>query len=133
MSLELPADIEPYLQRDDMPFERLRGPACYGLELVVPDDLEERWDQHFDTRPDYLEEVQDAIATIYIGGANDLLHRLNDHNDGDVRKAALLQVCDIDSLYNVWWFESTDTAFDYESIIATDLQAKHPSLYFHQR
>lgn len=133
MSLELPGDIEPYLERDGFAFEQLRGPAVYGIELDVPEDLEGRWDRHFENRPDYLEDVQDAIATVYIGGANDLLRRLNDHNNGDKRKANLLEVCDIKCLYNVWWFSDSDRAFDYESIIATDLQAKHPQLYFHQR
>ena len=132
MSLELPGDIEPHMMTD-MAFERIRGAAVYCLELDPPDNIYEAWDQHFENRAPYLDEIDDAAGVRYVGAANDLLRRLNDHNDGEVRKSALLRVCDIASLHSVWWFDSADEAFERESKIATIMQNNRPELYIHSR
>lgn len=131
MSLSLPADIEPYL--DGQAFERIRGPAVYCLSLVRPEDVQSAWLDEFDNKAPYLDELAEADTAYYIGAANDLLHRLNDHNDRDVRKAALLRVCAINALENVWWFDSTDKAFQQESRIAIELANELPNCYVHQR
>jgi predicted GIY-YIG superfamily endonuclease len=130
MTLALPGDIERHLTEG---FDQLHDPAVYCLTLLRPPDVGAAWDRHFETRPDWFEEFSDADRVLYVGAANDLLHRLEDHVDGEVRKAALLRVCDIGALRNVWWFEDADRAFERESGIALTLQQEYPSAYVHQR
>lgn len=132
VGLSLPKAIEPHMI-DGMAFERIRGPAVYAIQLDPPEDIYTAWDQHFDHRPDYLTDVQAAKRVLYVGAANDLLRRLNDHNDGEKRKSALLRVCDIERLHSVFWFNDPDRAFERESGIATAIQNEHPSWYVHQR
>jgi len=130
--LSLPGDIEPHMMTD-MAFERIRGPAVYALTLDPPEDIYTAWDREFEHRAPYLDDIDDASGVIYVGAANDLLRRLNDHNDGEMRKSALLRVCDIDSLHSVWWFDDADRAFERESKIATVMQNERPQDYIHQR
>ena len=132
VTLSLPGCIEPHMMTD-MAFERIRGAAVYCLELEPPEDIYTEWDQHFENRAPYLDEIDDAQGVRYVGAANDLLRRLNDHNDGRVRKAALLRVCDIESLHSVYWFDDPDEAFERESKIATIMQNQHPDIYIHSR
>jgi predicted GIY-YIG superfamily endonuclease len=130
--LELPADIEPFLQ-DEHSHERIRGPAVYCLRLTRPDDLAAVWDAEFDTRPDYWDDLTDADGVLYVGSAKDLLSRLNDHADGEVRLTVLTTVCEINGLRNVWWVDDPDRRFIEESQIATMLQNQRPDLYTHSR
>lgn len=131
MALSLPEDVEPWLTED---YEQLRGPAVYALELNVPDNIREQWNQHYDVTPDYLEAIEAAERTLYVGAAKDLLHRLEDHNSRDVRKSALLRVCEIDRLANVWWFQEVDRAFERESGLAMMLNNQtDSSVFVHQR
>jgi len=132
MSLELPGCIEKHML-SDMALERMRGSAVYVLSLKTPEDIYSAWDEHFETRAPYLDDIDDADETLYVGAANDLLRRLNDHNDGQKRKAALLRVCEIDSLHSIWWFDSSDEAFERESKIATMMQNQRENTYVHQR
>lgn len=130
MSLTLPADVEPFLTdtNDDW-----TAPAVYALRLIPPDTVAEAWDRHFDTRPDYLESLRTATDVVYVGAASNLMHRLEDHRDGQVRKSALLQVCEIEGLRNIWWFDDPDRAFERESGIAIQLQNYYPDTFVHQR
>ena len=132
MSLQLPACIEPHMMTD-MAFERIRGAAVYVLELDPPDDIYTAWDEHFENRAPYLDEIDECAEVLYVGAANDLLRRLNDHNDGEVRKAALLRVCEIESLHSVYWFDDPDIAFERESAIATVIQNERGNAYVHCR
>ena len=132
MSLSLPADIEPFLD-DTHAFERIRGPACYLLSLERPSDVREAWNETFDVLPAYMDELESAQSAVYVGAANDLLRRLNDHANGEKRKAALLEVCDVVDLVEVWWFDSVEKAFERESMIATNLANEMSNVYVHQR
>jgi predicted GIY-YIG superfamily endonuclease len=132
MSLELPADAEPFLQ-DAHNFKRLRGAAVYALTLTRPENIGEVWDRYNDNRPDYWEELTDADGVVYVGAAKDLLARLSDHKDGEHRVPALMKVCEIDGLRNVWWVDSPDRRFIEESKLATMLQNERPDLYVHSR
>lgn len=130
MTLALPGDVEPHLTDG---FDQLHSPAVYALKLYRPPDVGAAWDREFDTRPPWFEEFRDAGEVFYVGAASDLLHRLEDHRDGEVRTAALLRVCDIAALRNVWWMPSADIAFERESGIALELQHEYPNVYVHSR
>ena len=130
--LELPADIEPFLQSEHS-HERIRGPAVYCLRLTRPDDLAAVWDVEFDTRPDYWDDLTDADGVLYVGSAKDLLSRLNDHANGEVRLTVLTEICEIDVLRNVFWVDDPDRRFIEESQIATMMQTNLPDQYVHSR
>jgi hypothetical protein len=132
MSLELPADAEPFLLEEHN-FKRLRGAAVYCLTLTRPDDLPEAWDAAFEERPPYFEDLQTADGVVYIGAAKDLLARLSDHKDGDVRLTVLTEVCEIDGIRNIWWIQDPSRRFIEESKLATMLQNERPDLYIHSR
>lgn len=130
MSLSLPEDIEPHLTSD---VKAWSSPGVYCLTLDVPSDVRERWESVFDTTPDYLDMVEQKERTVYVGAAKNVLSRLEDHRDGDVRKVALLEVCEIDSLRNIWWMDSVEQAFLKEQTMADMLTHEYPSWYVHSR
>lgn len=132
MSLELPADAEPFIP-DGGDVTDLSEPGVYCLTLSRPTNLEDAWNRQFDTRPEYWGDLTYCTQVAYVGAASDVLRRLEEHRDGNKRKAALLEVCEIDELRNIWWFDSTDTAFERESKLALWLQNSRPSWYVHQR
>lgn len=118
MSLELPADPEVFA--DD--YGQLSGPAVYALDITRPADLGDVWDRHYDNRPEWFDRFRDASAAVYVGAAANVLARLEDHRDGEVRKATLPTVAADVDLRNVWFFEQRDRAFERESNIAIRLR-----------
>lgn len=131
MTLELPADAEVFIP-EGKSFDALHESGVYCLTLSRPDDLAAAWDRHFEHRPDYWADLVDAERVVYVGSAKDVLARLTDHKDGDVRVTVLTEVCDIDGLRNVWWCD-TDRRRIVESQVATMLQNEYESYYIHQR
>ena len=129
MTLSLPADLEAHADG----FDQMRGPGVYALTLDRPDDLTTAWKNAYDVQPDWFDRLCYASRAVYVGAASDVLARLENHRDGDVRQAALLRVCSIDSLYTVWWHGSADEAFERESRHALTLQSENPEWYVHQR
>jgi len=111
----------------------LRGPGCYALRCCRPDDPTAAWDREFDTRPEYVADLVLSNEIVYVGASKDVYSRLEDHVAGDVRQAALLQVCPPHSLLDVWLFDSVERAFERESGIALELQQDHPQWYVHSR
>lgn len=132
MSLQLPQNAEPFIPNGE-PFDHLHKPGVYCLLLDRPDDLAEQWDRRFDTRPDYWDKFVNATQVAYVGAASDVLRRLEEHKQADKRKAALLEVCEIDDLRNIWWFNTQQRAFERESGLALWLANSRPSWYVHQR
>jgi len=129
----LPLAAEPFIPEGG-DISDLRQPGCYCLKLSRPHDVGDRWDQHFDNRPPYWDAFTSAERVLYVGASKDVLGRLEDHRDGEKRKAALLRVCSIDSLFGIEWFGSAAEAFEKESKRALTLdQAMHDSTYTHQR
>ena len=129
MTLSLPADVE--LFADD--YDQLRTPGVYCLTLTAPEDVTTAWEAHFEHRPPWVDHVAMADAVYYVGAAKDVLARLEDHRDGEVRKASILRVCSIDGLRNVWWYDSADEAFIRESAITIQMQNEYPNAYVHSR
>ncbi len=131
--LSLPQDAEIFIPEGG-DISDLKNPGCYAIELTRPSDVAARWDQHFDNRPPYWHEFVNAGRVLYVGASKDVLGRLEDHRDGEKRKAALLRVCSIKSLFGIEWFGSAAEAFEKESKRALTLdQAMHDSTYTHQR
>lgn len=132
MSLQLPADAEPHIPSGES-ITYLRNSGVYCLMLSKPDDLAAAWDKEFDHRPAYWDELVACANVAYVGAAKDILGRLEDHRDGEVRQTALTKVCAIDGLRNIWWFDSADVAFERESRLAMLMANHKPSWYVHQR
>jgi len=131
MSLSLPKDMEPYLSDE---YTRYDNPGVYALTLNVPDDVREQWTEYYDHTPNYLDAIEQAETTIYVGAAKNAIARLEDHADRSVRKVALLRFCDVESLRNIWWYDSADRAFERESGIAIELNNHTDAgTYVHQR
>lgn len=130
MSLSLPADIEPFA--DD--YSDLSGPGIYALNLSKPEDLTAAWDAEFDERPAYWDKLQQSESVVYVGAAKNVLSRLEDHRDKDVRVGVLQRVCDIEGLRNVWFCDSAEEAFERESRKAIELRNwLSPETFVHQR
>jgi len=132
MTLTLPADAEPFIPEGG-DLSDLSNAGVYCLTLERPDDLAAAWDREYDHRPAYWDELTAATQVAYIGGAQDVLSRLEEHRDRAVRQTALTTVCEIDALRNIWWFDSAEVAFERESRIAMLMQNHKPSWYVHQR
>lgn len=118
MTLRLPRDLEAFA--DD--YDQLSGAAVYALDLTPPEDVAERWDARFDERPDYWDRLTDAETWVYVGASGHVLHRLEDHREGKVRKSILPTLAEDMSLRNVWWCDSSDEAFERESAVAIRLR-----------
>lgn len=132
MTLELPQDAEKFIPEGG-DLSDLHGPGCYALRLDRPDDLASAWDREFDTRPDYFAELRDADTCLYVGASGDVLRRLEEHRDGEVRVGVLQRVCEIDSLRNIWWADDKEEAFQEESRLAIMLSNQYPDAYVHSR
>jgi len=130
VSVELPADVEPFLTEG---YGQLHDPCVYALRLTRPDDPARAWDQQYDVRPEWFPRFKDAERVVYVGATADCLSRLEDHAAADVRKAALLRICELDRLRNVWFFSDAGRAFERESGIAIEMQNQYKHYYVHQR
>jgi predicted GIY-YIG superfamily endonuclease len=131
MALSLPADAEPFIP-DGEPWDHLHEPAVYALTIDLPDDLEAAWDATHDTRPAYWDDLVDADGVVYIGEAGDVLHRLEQHRDGE-QTGVLMEAFGIDSLRNIWFMPSKEKAEQEESRLAIMLQNERLELYVHSR
>lgn len=130
MPLTLPSDLEAFADE----YDDMTGPAVYALDLEPPVDVPATWDGNFDHRPEYWERLVHAETWVYVGAASNVLRRLEEHRDGDVRKAILPSIAADCSLRNVWWCMSEIEAFERESGIAIRLGNYLPAnIYVHQR
>lgn len=128
MTLELPSDLYPYTGGDH------HQPGAYALELQRPIDLRERWQQHYDEEPDYWNRLVNSDTVYYVGGTSDLLSRLEDHRDGEVRQTVLTRVCDVAGLQTAWPADNPSKAFELvEPRLARLLQQERPKAYVHTR
>jgi len=134
MSLSLPEDAEPFLPNGES-ISYLHTGGVYALELVRPDNVAEQWDRYNDTRPDYFERFRDAERVVYIGQSMDVMYRLEQHRDSEIKVATLLKICEIKSLRNIWWVPNADQ--DRREIeerkMARMLQDERPTWYVHSR
>ena len=134
MALELPSDLSPYTDGDN------HQPGAYALRLGRPLDLESAWEQHYDERPPYWDQLMTADSVYYVGGASDLLSRLEDHRNNDdpdkdsKRKTVLTRVCNVTALQTAWPADNATEAFELvEPRLARSLQNVQPASYVHTR
>jgi len=120
MTLSLPSDLEPYTTD-------YRTAAVYALDVTMPDDLAYQWDLRFEHRAEWFDQLQAAGNVIYVGAAKNLIGRLEDHRDGQVRKAVLPSLATEIDLRNVWPKSDADDAFREESKIAIRLRNHLPA------
>ena len=123
MTLTLPSDLEAFT--DDY-----TASGVYALDIQKPDDLEVEWDRRFEHRPAWFDELDAAENVVYVGAAKNLLARLEDHRDGQVRQAILPSLAVDMDLRNVWVRPDMDTAMLDESRIAIRLRNHLPETYF---
>jgi hypothetical protein len=123
MTLSLPADIEPYTTD-------YRTPAVYALDLTMPSDLTAEWDQRFNSRAEWFDELKAADAVVYVGATETLVGQLEEHRDSNVRTAVLPSLATELELRNVWPRASADQAFVDESQIEIRLQNHLPASTF---
>lgn len=136
MTLSLPEDLEPYTNG----LEDAHSSGAYALELQRPIDLGERWQEHYDTKPDYWRELVNADQVYYVGGTGDLLNRLEDHRDNDhpdrdsKRSTVLTEVCGVARLQVAWVSADAPTALGIdEPRLARWLSRSRPRAYVHTR
>ena len=134
MTLELPSSLSPYTDGDNS------RPGAYALKLGRPLDLASAWEQHYDERPPYWGQLMQASEVYYVGGAGDLLSRLEDHRDNadpekdTKRDTVLTRVCDVVGLQTAWPADNPTEAFELvEPRLARYLQQTRPDSYVHQR
>jgi len=123
MGLTLPSDLEPYTTD-------YRTAAVYALDVTMPDDLAYQWDLRFEHRAEWFDQLQAADSVIYVGAAKNLIGRLEDHRDGQVRTAVLPSLATDKTLRNVWPKDSADDAFREESQVAIRLRNHLPADVF---
>ena len=135
MTLSLPEDVEPHLGTD-ADLSDARNPGCYALRLTKPDDLASAWDRQFDTRPEWFDAFAEKPACVYVGSARDVLRRLEEHRDGEVRTTVLTELCEIESLRNLWLLPASTERHQREfeeRKVARLMRREYPETYVHQR
>jgi len=112
--------------------------GVYALEIDLPDkpkeQLQRDWLQYYETLPPYFHRLLDCHTAIYVGAASDVQARLEDHLDGQVRKASLPTVFNVTGLRSVEWYDTTDAAFqaEYNTARMIDKETR-PTVYVHSR
>jgi predicted GIY-YIG superfamily endonuclease len=130
MVLELPRDLEAFADE----YDQLQSAAVYALDLTPPDDVAAVWDRRFEERPAYWDRLVNAETWVYVGASGNVLHRLEDHREGKVRKSILPTLAEDMALRNVWFQRSSNKAFERESAIAIRLRNHLPSeIFVHYR
>jgi len=134
MTLSLPEDVEPHLGTD-ADLSDAHRPGCYALRLTKPDDPASAWDRQFDTRPEWFDAFVERPKIVYVGSAGDTLRRLEEHRDGDVRTTVLTELCEIESLRNVWLLPASTDRHEREfeeRKVARLMRREYPDTFVRQ-
>ena len=135
MTLSLPEDVEAHLGTD-ADLSDAHRPGVYALRLAKPDDPASAWDRQHDTRPEWFDAFVKREKCVYVGSAGDVFRRLEEHRDGEVRTTVLTELCEIESLRNLWLLpaltERHEREFE-ERKVARLMRREYPETYVHQR
>lgn len=125
-------DLEQFV--DDL--SDAHAPGVYALRLSTPSDREtvrERWSAAYDVDvPEWVWIAFESPAVLYIGAAKNVHARLHEHLDSPNRSASICHAFPIHSVWDVWWFDSLERAFERESGIAMDITNQHPGVFVRQ-
>lgn len=118
---------ETECERLDIGPDEWGDPAVYGLACETPETLRilmMRWGGLYEVYPpkELIEAVDAGRRIVYVGATTDLLARLHDHVDAEVRVSGLLQVCPPTGLEAVW---PVDDPFTAEVGHAIDYSNRH--------
>lgn len=122
--LQLPADLEPHTPDG----HSWTDAGAYALKLSGPHDP---WDAHWDVQPPWWDAAQAASRCIYVGAAQSVVKRLEDHKGGEVRQAALLRVCEPRDVLAVEWDPEPFEATEYN--LAQRMRREYGGAYVHSR
>ena len=129
-------DLDAFIDNDLGTGARTR-PGVYAVKLSTPDDYDtalEYWHAYYDTDPpDWLREAYKANVAVYVGAAKNVHQRLHTRITYANRSTAIARVYPFHSLFNVWWFNDVERAFEREKGVAMELRNKYPGLYVHCR
>lgn len=108
MSLNLPADVEPFGREWSQP-------GCYALQYAKPDDLRERAERRYDTLPEWFEALEECDNCLYVGKASNVMQRIEDHNEGRYRATVLTKVgCEPVAVEAIDYYVSAEEAAQEE-------------------
>lgn len=106
------------LERHGLTPDTWGQPACYALELDVPgvDAFREAWHSVYEIPAPHALAVAvgDRQNLVYVGCANDLRARINDHLTRARNTVNLLEVCPPTGIVDVWPYDSFTDAEDHE-------------------
>lgn len=126
-------DMEPWIDTLD----DAHSPGVYVVKLSKPKNwevVEERWANYTDkSMPDYVREAFDTRVVVYVGASKDVLSRLHQHLKDTNQSTAIAEVFPLHSLFDIYWYDSAEKAFDREHGIAMQLNNAYQSLYVHSR
>ena len=112
-------------------------PGVYALEITLPDteaDVKAAWRSEYDDDPPYLHRLIDCRKALYVGAAKNVRARIDDHVQGDYRKASLPTAFGVHWLREVRWHDDADAAFQAEYNAARDIDRQTPpTTYVHSR
>jgi len=125
------------------PDDDVNGPGIYALLLSAPDTTSVEaharlWREHHDTMPTVandgygVETLASARRIVYVGAAKNVRSRVANHVAGK-QPSAVMEVYPPHSVWDVWYCDSVDEAFERESGKAIELNNRFPSAYFHSR
>ena len=129
----LSVDIESFVDGD---LGDAHAPGVYSLRLSTPDDrdtVRERWTSWYDVDvPDWIWTAFECGTVLYVGAAANVFDRVTQHLEAPNRTASICRVFPVHSVWDVWWFDSAERAFERESGIAMSV-ANTEGVYVHQR
>jgi predicted GIY-YIG superfamily endonuclease len=118
--------------------EEAHQPGVYVLELSTPNsknhELYHRlWlDSHSGLHPE-LEQIIESDRLLYVGEANDVLSRLEDHLDNPNRSTTLGSTFPIHSIVDVDFYNTKTKAEEHERDKADQLRQNNPNWHIHCR
>jgi len=122
---------------DDL--DEAHQPGVYVIRLSVPTQLDlsghkELWNETHGYTPDYVQQVAESEGVMYVGAAEDVLSRVQDHIDDSVNNSStLMHTYPPHSVIQVYFYDSIDDAFNNEYNKEVQLRQTRSSIYIHSR
>lgn len=124
MSLELPADAEPF-------GTEWNRPGVYILRYAKPNPLAAAVDDAFETRPEWFDLLADAERVLYVGESGNVMRRLEDHAEAKKRLTTLSRIgAEPIGIVNIRYYDSKEAAEhdEYNTAVRTARQTDDDTL-----